>query len=133
MENLRNTKARTLILEIFEKCHLPVSAMEILERLDSAGCKANKTTVYRQLDALLVKQLIKEVHLGDGKSRYERICDDHHHHRIVCRGCKKVDEIKVNDDVVELEKRINSEKKFKVLSHSLEFFGICHNCLTKNV
>lgn len=132
MENLRNTRARTLILEIFEKCHLPITAMEILERLKDAGCKANKTTVYRQIDTLIAIHLIKEVYLGDGKARYERICEDHHHHRIVCRSCKAVDEIKVQDDVGELEKRISKEKKFKVLSHSLEFFGICQSCLTKN-
>lgn len=132
METSRNTRARTLILEIFEKCHLPITAMEILEKLEAAGCKANKTTVYRQLESFTEKNLINEVHLGDGKTRYERVCEDHHHHHIVCRSCKAVDEIKVHDDVSELEKRINKEKKFKVLSHSLEFFGICHNCLSKN-
>lgn len=133
MENSRNTRARTLILEVFEKCHLPITAMDIIYSLSQAGCKVNKTTVYRQLESLIASGLITEVYFGDGKSRYERICEDHHHHHLICRSCKRVDEIRVQDDVSELEKRIGKEKKFKVLSHSLEFFGICNNCLNKVV
>ncbi|MBM6838788.1 transcriptional repressor, partial [Clostridium saudiense] len=53
--------------------------------------------------------------------------EEHRHHHLVCNKCKKVFE--VQDDLLEeLEERIEKTYKFRILDHSVKFFGICSEC-----
>ncbi len=123
----RMTKTRNFIVAVFQNNNLPLAELEIRERLAKQGIKVNKTTVYRELEHLKSKNIIKDVDFGDGKKRYELNGDDHHHH-LICTNCKKVEEVHVEDDVSHIEQKINQRKNFKIINHSLEFFGLCRNC-----
>ncbi|HEV8601573.1 MAG TPA: Fur family transcriptional regulator [Patescibacteria group bacterium] len=121
------TKARALLVKIFQKNHLPMSEQEIRTKLAKLGLSVNKTTVYRELAFLKQKKVIKEVDFGDGKKRYEIDSTDHHHH-LVCTNCQTIEDVHVEKDVADLEKIMLRAKKFHVTHHSLEFFGLCHDC-----
>ena len=60
-------------------------------------------------------------------SRYELESLDHHHH-IICIDCDKVEDIVLEKYLDSQEQKIMRQKKFKTISHSLEFFGLCAEC-----
>lgn len=127
----RLTNARVQILNIFLKSATPLAADEVLEKLTERNIRVNKTTVYREVDFLTEIGLLKEIHFDDRKKRYEMADLDHHHH-LVCIRCKKVEDFAMPEDSIHLksieDNKIHKQKGFKVLSHSLEFFGLCRNC-----
>ena len=77
--------------------------------------------------------VIFKLDLNDGCSRYELAhSEEHHrHHHLVCNECKAVYE--VQDDLLEeLEERIETTYGFRILDHSVKFFGICAKCCKKH-
>jgi Fur family ferric uptake transcriptional regulator len=116
------TKARKLLINIFQAHHLPLTEAEIRAKL-----KVNKTTVYRELELFSNLGIVKEVFFGDGKKRFELNLHNHHHH-LICTNCEKVEDIFVHKDVEHVEQKIRKLKNFVIKNHSLEFFGLCKNC-----
>ncbi|CAN5355688.1 hypothetical protein BH10PAT1_BH10PAT1_5310 [soil metagenome] len=114
---------KTDLLNLIDKSSSPVSVPEILQKIS-----ANKTTIYREIEKFVSEGVIDEIDLGDGKKRYESIKLGHHHH-LVCIKCKSITEFNLDDDFSTEEKKIKKTKKFTVLKHNLEFFGLCHNCI----
>jgi Fe2+ or Zn2+ uptake regulation protein len=108
------------VLEILKKTKFPVDVNCLISEL-----KVNKTTVYRQIEKLLINGQILEVELGDGKKRYEINTESHHHH-LVCKNCGKLEDIILNENVILNE--VSKKTKFKIEKHSLEFFGLCEDC-----
>lgn len=126
----RLTKARKQLLNILEDSKLPLTQAEIGKQLAKRRTAVNKTTIYRELDYFKSQNLVREVDFGDGKKRYEINSGGHHHH-LVCTNCKQIDDIAMENDLTEMEKKIKKLKAFKITNHSLEFFGVCANCLNK--
>lgn len=108
------------VLDILKKSKKPVDAAVLVNKLG-----VNKTTVYRQIEKFVKEGLILEVEFGDGKKRYELGSLDHHHH-LICKKCKKIEDIALDEDIV--LKEVVKKTNFKVESHSLEFFGLCIDC-----
>lgn len=128
-EGHRITPIRNKILEILGDSTQPISAPALLESVKSSNEGVNKTTIYRELDFLKLKDFISEVEFGDGKKRYE--LNDGHHHHLICLNCKKIEDVDLKTDLSEEEKKIEKETGFKIQSHSLEFFGFCKDCQKK--
>ncbi len=122
----RLTKTRQKLLEIFESHAAPLAELELRKKMAHAGVKVNKTTIYRELHNLKIQQIVREVEFGDGKKRFE--INHGHHHHAVCTNCERVEDIEVGHDVEQLEKQLAKTKKFHVVNHSLEFFGLCRQC-----
>lgn len=125
---LRQTKARRAFIEIFSATHTPLSAVLILEALRKKSIEVNKTTVYRELERLEKLGIIHEVQMKDRKRFYELASRSHHHH-LICMQCESVEDIDLSEkELVREERKITTEKKFMVIRHSLEFFGLCQKC-----
>ncbi|MCX6779609.1 MAG: transcriptional repressor [Candidatus Magasanikbacteria bacterium] len=123
----RITPIRRALLENFCNHPKPQTPQELLSYLEKKGLMANKTTVYRQLEILVQLGLIKEINFSDRSKRYEMASKEHHHH-LICQNCKKVEDINLDNDLDKQEKKIWQKHHFKVLQHSLEFFGLCSKC-----
>lgn len=123
----RLTKTRKQIIGIFLESKVPLSAQELWSELQRRNYQVDKATVYREIAFLKGQKIVREVQFGEGKKRFEINLTDHHHH-IVCIRCEKVDDIVLENDLRDQEKKIFELKKFKVLNHSLEFFGLCTKC-----
>ncbi len=123
----RITKARGLVAELFINSSEPLTAQALILGLQTLGLKVNKTTVYRELTFLLDNEIIKSIDFGDGVKRYELQENEHHHH-IICVNCKKVEDVDLTTDLDKEEAKISKDKNFKIINHSLEFFGLCANC-----
>lgn len=122
--SLRVTGPRIEILNILKANHSPLTISEIHSKISSKG--TDLATVYRTINSFLKFNIVSEVDFKDEFKRYELIFDRHHHHHIVCKVCKKVEDIDfcVGDKI---EKDLK-KRGYKNISHSLEFFGICEDC-----
>ncbi len=123
--NFKKTPARLAINGFLSNSKIPVDVEQIIKYLRSKQLDTNKVTVYRNLDFLFKNKIIERVEFGEGKYRYE--LKKNHHHHLICTNCGKIQDVETNA-VEKLEKQIQEDKRFKVQSHSLEFFGLCANC-----
>lgn len=132
IENLRDKKLRITkllksTLEILIDTNIPISVSDLRSSLSGLNLKIHKTSVYRELSVLKKQGVIQEVQFGENKKRYEITQTDHHHH-IVCIDCNKIEDVALEKDLDNHEQKIMRQKNFKVLNHSLEFFGLCASC-----
>ncbi len=123
----RITKIREAILNLLAKAKEPLSSVDIQALLENNRIPANKTTVYRELYFLQSQEMIRELKFSDAAKYYEIMPEDHHHH-VVCVKCDKVEHVVLEKDLDLQEKAIAKNKKFKILNHTLEFYGICRSC-----
>lgn len=131
--HLRLTRTRKVLLDLFFRTEIPLSAQDILCELSLVYRTVNKTTVYRELERLQKLGVIGGVSLGDRTQYYELVEREHHHH-LVCLSCDHVEDIDMNEAVLRAEeKRVSQEKNFSIARHSLEFFGLCKLCNEKSV
>jgi len=110
-------------MEIIAQNGCGVDAAEIIKKT-----RADRATVYRQLEKLARTGEVQEVMTGDGKKRYER---PGHHHHVICRSCgrmEKIDAQKAEFALGMVEKRVAGMVKFTQVEHNLEFFGLCPPC-----
>jgi Fur family ferric uptake transcriptional regulator len=126
----RLTKVRTEIIKIFSYSTEPLSANEIEKKLLMAKISANKATIYRELQFLLINNYIIEVYLHPSEVSYESSELKHHHH-LVCDACGTIDSV-TNCLASELEIDVYKKKGFKIKRHTLELYGMCSDCMRKN-
>lgn len=123
----RITPAREQIVEIFINSSTPISAGDLIESFRILKIPVNKTTIYRELEFLINQSILQEIEFGEGKKRYE-LKTAHHHHHIICSNCRKVEDVDLDVDLHDEEKKIEKQTGFIIQNHSLEFFGLCKNC-----
>src|SRR5918911_4194981 len=84
-----------------------------------------RATVYRTLALLERYGMLTRVHL-EGCHGYT-LCDEGHHHHLLCTGCNTV--LPIDASGVEAEiLRLAGRLKFRVDTHTLEFAGLCEAC-----
>lgn len=128
-KDARLTKTRLAVLNIFSEHHKPLSVVEILLYLKKTGLLVNKTTVYREMEFLIEKNIVVAVFLDEKHTKYELNLG--HHHHLVCRNCGMIQEVEmkeIEDLFLLIEKKLKKKNKFTHISHSLEFFGTCEKC-----
>ena len=87
-----------------------------------------RATVYRALDTLERLGVLNKVHLG--QCHAFTVCDDSHHHHLLCNSCDAV--VPIDASAVESEiQKLAARLKFEVDTHMLEFAGRCANCLAR--
>ena len=129
-EGYRMTKNRSALLELFLKEEHPLSADEVLKKLKRKRLTLDPSTLYRELEFLRQEEVIEEVQLQ--KRRLFELSFKEHHHHLVCRNCEAIEEVEMDHELKDLERRLQRKTGFKVQSHSLEFFGLCPACSLKN-
>ena len=84
-----------------------------------------RATVYRTLLLLERHGMLTRVHV-EGCHGYT-LCDEGHHHHLLCSGCNTV--LPIDATGVEAEiLRLAGRLKFRVDTHTLEFAGLCEAC-----
>jgi Fe2+ or Zn2+ uptake regulation protein len=124
------TEVRREVVKIFSDVSIPLSANQIEEKLSKADINVNKATIYRELQFLLKNGYLIEVYLRPNEVSYESSELKHHHH-LVCNKCGSIDNV-TNCLANEFEEDIYKKKGFKILRHSLEFYGTCADCSKKS-
>jgi Fe2+ or Zn2+ uptake regulation protein len=125
-----STRGREGILRILEETSIPLSPKDIRERFPEP--KPDTATVYRNLALLSSLGLVRSVALHERSRRYEAAGEGIHRHRVVCRGCGRIEAFQVTKcHLSGIEADIRRRFGFKVTDHSLEFFGSCPECRKK--
>lgn len=123
---LRQTAARTALIETLAERHEPRSAGDLLAALVARKLLVNKTTLYRELEFLRQQGIVTDVRLNERQIRYE-LAGEHHHH-LVCTSCDRIEDVVLDRDLESEERRIERTTRFKIQRHVLEFFGVCAKC-----
>ena len=125
----RQTKQKTMILEIIRQDSRPLTADQILACARETLPALALTTVYRNLEQLTSQQVISRLIHPDGVTRY-RMAGELHNHDMICLDCAKVVEISQCPlDCLTLQ--IESETGFKITTHQLSLYGYCRECQRK--
>ncbi len=119
------TKRQEQLLEELKKCDDELSGQELHRQLIIDGKSMGLTTVYRNLQVLIKHGLIRSRHLPTGEVLYTPVDRDIHHLTCVqCGVTSKMEGCPVKD----IHSPKKNPKKFQLLFHTLEYFGLCQNC-----
>jgi len=123
------TPQRMAIVKILGKSNGHPSVEDIYDQIKKDFPTMSLATVYRNI--VLIKSLGEILELGfpDGSNRYDGNKPYPHPH-LICVKCKKI----VDPDLESLDDMKNelaAETHFKILTHRLDFFGICSNCMAE--
>ena len=100
-----------------------VTAEQLVSELQPQGI--SRATVYRTLDVLERLGLLTRMHL-DSYHGYA-VCDDGHHHHLLCHACGGVTVVDASGIEAEIQK-LAQRLDFRVDTHTLEFSGLCRSC-----
>jgi len=121
----RLTKIKKAITDILSQSCCLLTKQELVNQLKAIHIKPNRSTIFRELGFLTKHNvIIKNTIVGID---YYEIPKGHHHH-LVCMGCKSISKVEFGNHLEKQEQQIAKENKFKILNHSLEFYGYCHKC-----
>ncbi len=121
------TPQRLVIASALTGTNKHLSVEDIHQIVRQKNPKIGLATVYRTLNLLKGKGLIEEHRFNDEFSRYELRSGTHHDH-LICIECESV--IEFDQPVIEhLQDLAAAEKNFTIVSHRLQIYGICENCI----
>ncbi len=123
-KGLRTTEQRRLIVTTFfdTKEHLTID--ELLERVRASDPRVGYATVYRTMKMLTEGGIAKELHFGDGATRYEVADEEAHHDHLICEECGNIIEFE-EPLIEELQERVAASHGFVVTHHKHELYGHC--------
>ena len=132
----RLTTPRETVITVLRSTDKHLSAEDIYIIALKDNPSIGLTTVYRTLDLLHQIGIVQKFEFGDGKARYELIHNPQkkeHHHHLVCMRCKTIiDYTNFMKEELELmnktEKQLSKKHNFKILHHTIHFYGICEKC-----
>jgi Fur family transcriptional regulator, ferric uptake regulator len=129
-QGLRMTPQRQLILEVVASMRGHISVDEVYRQVSARYPDVNITTVYRTLEVLEDRGLVRHTHFHDGRSQYERTDEPPHQH-LVCRVCGRDQEMDLS--VLEpLAEDLRQRYGFTAdLSHTA-IVGLCRACSAQN-
>lgn len=128
---LKNTKHRTVILNILEKSSQPIATEQIFHEMMGMNISINLSTVYRNLEIIFEKNLVIKLSIdSDNRTLFEFNHLLHRHH-LICLGCKKILAI-YHCPLENYEEILAKETNYTIAGHKLDIYGYCPNCQIDN-
>jgi len=119
------SKRQEQLLNQLKKCSDELSGQELHRQLHQSEKAMGLTTVYRNLQTLVKQGLIRSRHLPNGEVLYAPVERDIHH--LTCVSCGETTPLK-GCPVKTMDIPKKTDRKFELLFHTLEYFGLCQNC-----
>ena len=124
--NMRLTSQRQVILEELQKVTSHPTASDVFDMVRKRLPRIGLGTVYRNLDLLAEKGIIKKLEVGGEQKRFDGDISPHYHVR--CVRCNRVEDVFIERHR-ELEKIAATCCNYKILDHHVQFSGVCSKCL----
>ena len=126
MKKSRNTRQRTVILEILREGHAHLTAEEVYQQARKLLPGVSLGTVYRNLNFLRDRGMAREIRTEEAASARFEAAREHHAH-FHCRACRAVRDIPLPEDLVG---RHWSAMKGIASVHALDLhvIGDCSDC-----
>ena len=126
-ENKKNrmTQQRRVILEELRRVRSHPSADELYMIIRKKLPKISLGTVYRNLDFLSRKGLVRRLVIPGQPMRFDG--EIAHHHHIRCQYCGTIDDICLDIPLGEIL-QMKTIGRFVLIGYNLELVGICPSC-----
>ncbi|TDT57263.1 Fur family zinc uptake regulator [Fonticella tunisiensis] len=124
------TNQRKAIIEVLlEHRDQFLSVEEIFLKSKEKYPQTNLSTIYRNLEMMEKTDIVHKTTVNGTSSYYQLICDECHHHHVICKNCGKTGVI----DFCPMDSisSIISNSDFIVTDHKIELYGYCKNCAKK--
>jgi Fur family ferric uptake transcriptional regulator len=119
------TRQRRIVLETLQALRVHPTAEELHGRVRRRLPNIGLATVYRNLELLAARGLIRRLELGCGCRRFDADLAPHYHVR--CTRCGRMDDV-AGSPPSRLEKIFRSPKGFRITGHQLVLTGVCARC-----
>lgn len=126
MEKTRQTKQRTLLLDILRQADAPLTAGELYRRAVAECPSLAKSTVYRNLDAMAGRGELTRGFLENGESFFG-LQETEHHHYMICRDCNKMQHLP-SCPMQHLQQELSACDDFVAMDHVVQVYGYCRDC-----
>lgn len=123
------SKQKEEVFKFIKKAKNHPTAEEIYLKLNESNSNISRGTVYRNLNVLVDKKIVKRISISNFPDRYEFITGPHNH--AICTECGKVFNFHYELDNDELNKSVSKETDLKVFSNEFTIYGICNSCKSK--
>lgn len=127
--NIKVTKGRLSILELFIENSSPINAEDIYFSLKNEKVKVDLSTVYRTLELFEEKHLLTKI-IGEDNRKAFILKDKGHKHTLECSFCHK--EVEYECPMPQIKELLKKETGFDVTCGELTLKGICNTCKKKN-
>lgn len=131
-KGLKVTLQRNLVLDAFLDLDRPAHIDELYLALRAKHSNIGHATVYRALRLFTESGIAREIHFGDGITRYQPARRGQRHDYLVCSDCGTVTEFE-NSTVEQRQLEIAQSLGFIVENLKIELRGICNRCLSQPV
>ena len=125
----RITPQRIAVLKILALSDGHPSVEQIFEQVKRDFPSTSLATVYKTVTLLKELNEVMELGFPEGSNRYDGNRPYSHPH-LICTKCRKI----IDPDLESLEEvtqELTLETGFQIISHRLDFFGICPDCQEK--
>lgn len=123
---IRMTKQRTAVLSVLRSTGEHPPADWVYSQVRRILPRISLGTVYRNLSEMRDAGLVLQLDFGEGASRFDFRTDPHYH--IFCLKCGKVEDVMIPFRRT-VEKAASKATGYKILSHTIQFKGICSSCM----
>jgi len=121
----RMTNQRLEIIQFLQSTKEHPTAEKIYLEIRKKLPKISLGTIYRNLEFLREKNLIKKLNFGEDKDRYDAIATDHHH--FFCERCHRAIDL-ILPDAYQLKERVEGSEQVKIENFAIIFKGECNVC-----
>jgi Fur family transcriptional regulator, ferric uptake regulator len=121
-KNIRMTEQRAIIAKVLSESKDHPDTEEIYRRAYAKDKSTSIATVYRTMRIFKEAGIVAEHDFGDGKSRYEKLPDEHHDHLI---NIKTGEVIEFHNEEIEILQELIAKKfGYKLVDHRLELYAV---------
>ena len=118
------SKQRDIILNTLKENVVHPNAEYLYERVHEVEPTISKGTLYRNLNQLTEKGIIKKIDGLEASAHFDH--NTHEHYHFICENCRRIYDI--DKDVVGVISDESMPKGFKITWQDIIFRGICPEC-----
>ncbi len=123
---MRVTQALRDLIAVLLDQHRPFTLQQ-LQQVPSLADR-DPATIYRLVMKLRDLGVLRHFPIGASGNYFQLDTPDHHHDYLVCIECGTLTDVPFPCAVQQLETQLAEQLKWKKLSHSLVFQGVCPDC-----
>ena len=125
-QDCRITPQRVAVLKVLAASDRHPTAEQIHDQIVADFPTTSLATVYKTLALLKEVGEVQELRFGSGSSRYDGVQSQAHPH-LVCTTCGEIVDLE-GSFVHDIPDRLSRETGYQIVSHRLDFYGICPQC-----